>query len=63
MQVVPRPADALKAARDRLRALDLDDEVDRAHVDPELERRGRDQARDLPGLQQLLHDEPLLARK
>ena len=31
-------ADALKARRHRLRRLDLDDEVDRAHVDAELQR-------------------------
>ena len=37
-------ADALQAARHRLRRLDLDDEVDGAHVDAELERRGGDEA-------------------
>ena len=37
------------------------DEVDGAHVDAELERRGRDEARDLPRLQQLLHLHALLA--
>ena len=37
-------ADALQPARDRLRRLDLDHEVDGAHVDAELERGGRDQA-------------------
>ena len=42
----PGPADALQAAGDRLRALDLDHEVDRAHVDPELERRRGDEARE-----------------
>ena len=36
---VAGPADALKPGRDARRCLDLDDEVDRAHVDPELERR------------------------
>ena len=43
-ELVAGAADALQAARDRLGALDLDHEVDRAHVDPELEaaasRRG-----------------------
>ena len=53
-EVVAGAADPLQPARDRLRALDLDHEVDRTHVDPELERRGRDEARDLPRLQQLL---------
>src|SRR3954447_17381959 len=58
----PRAADPLQPTRDRLRRLDLDHEVDGAHVDPELERRGGDQARDLAALQQLLDLEPLLAR-
>ena len=39
-------ADALHAARDRRRRLDLDDEIDGAHVDAELERRGRDERRE-----------------
>ena len=55
--------DALQPARDRLRRLDLDHEVDRAHVDAELERRGRDQTRDASGLQLFLDDQPLLARE
>ena len=63
VQVVPGATDALQPSRDRLRALDLDDEVDRAHVDAELERRRRDEARDLPRLQELLDDEPLLPRE
>ena len=53
-------ADALQAPGDRLRRLDLDHQVDRAHVDPELERAGRDQAGQLARLEQLLDDEPLL---
>ena len=57
----PGAADALQAARDRLRRLDLDHEVDRAHVDPELEARRRDEARDAPGLQILLDELALLA--
>ena len=56
-------ADALQPARDRLRRLDLEHEVDGAHVDAELERRGRDQARQLAGLELLLDDQPLLARE
>ena len=63
VQVVPRATDALEAPGDRLRALDLDHEVDRAHVDAELERRRGDEARDLPGLQELLDDDSLLARE
>ena len=52
-----------RPARDRLRRLDLDHEVDRAHVDAELERRGGDEARDLALLQQLLDLDALLARQ
>ncbi len=62
-EVVTGASDPLEPARDRLRALDLDHEVDRAHVDPELERGGRDQAWDLPRLEQLLDEEALLARE
>ena len=40
--LVAGPADALEATGDRAGRLDLDDEVDRSHVDAELERRGRD---------------------
>ena len=60
---MPRPPDSLQAAGDRLRRLDLDDEVDGAHVDPELERRGRDEAWNPAGLQLLLDEHPLLAGK
>ena len=56
-------ADALQATRDRLRALDLNHEVDGAHVDAELEAGGRDEARNPPRLQILLDDHPLLARQ
>ena len=35
--LVSGPADALEAPADRTRRLHLDDEVDRPHVDPELE--------------------------
>ena len=62
-QLVTGTADPLQAAGDRLRRLDLDDEVDRAHVDAELERRGGDEARDLAALQQLLDLDALLARE
>ena len=60
---VPGAADPLQAARHRLRRLDLDHEIDGAHVDPELERRGRDEARDASGLQVLLDLGALLARQ
>ena len=62
-ELVSGAADALQAARDRLRALDLDHEVDGAHVDAELEAGGRDEARNPPRLQILLDDHPLLARQ
>ena len=62
-ELVAGPADPLEAARHRLRALDLDDEVDGAHVDPELEARRGDEAGDPAGLQVLLDQHPLLARE
>ena len=61
--VVAGAADALQAAGDGLRRLDLQDEVDGAHVDAELQRRGRHEAGQLAGLQQLLDDGALLARE
>jgi hypothetical protein len=63
LDAVPRTADALEPTGDRLRRLDLDHEVDRAHVDAELERRRGDQARELAGLQELLHHHALLVRQ
>ena len=59
---VARPPDALQAGRDRGRRLDLDDEVDGAHVDAELEGRGRDDRRKLAALEPVLDLEPLLPR-
>ena len=59
-QRVPGAADPLQAAADRLRRLDLDHEVDGAHVDPQLQRGGRDQAGQLPGLEHLLDHGALL---
>ncbi len=58
---MPCPADALQAARDGLRRLHLDHEVDGAHVDAQLERRRGHEAGNLALLQQLLHLEALLA--
>ena len=60
---VPGAPDALQPAGDRLGRLDLQHEVDRAHVDAELERRRRDQARQLAGLEHLLDHGALLARQ
>jgi hypothetical protein len=56
---VPRASDALHPARDRRRRLDLDHEIDRAHVDAEFERRGRDEAPQLSGFQPVLDLDPL----
>ena len=56
-------ADPLQAAGHRLRRLDLDHQIDGAHVDAELQRTGGDKARKLAGLQQLLDHGPLLVRQ
>ena len=59
--LVAGAADALQSAADRARRLDLDDEVDRAHVDAELERRRGDDRPQLAPLQLVLDHDPLLA--
>ena len=56
-------ADPLQAAGHRLGRLHLDDQVHRAHVDPQLEARGGHQAGQLAGLEHLLHHRALLARQ
>ena len=61
--VVAGAPDPLQAAGDRLGRLDLQHEVDRAHVDAELETGGGHQARQLARLEHLLDDEALLARQ
>ena len=53
--------DALQAAADRAGRLDLDDEIDRAHVDAELEAGRGDDAAQHAALQLVLDDDPLLA--
>ena len=53
-QRVAGAADPLQAAADRLRRLDLDHQVDGAHVDAQLQGRRRDEAGKLPGLEHLL---------
>ena len=63
VQLVAGAPDPLQTARHGLRALDLDDEVDRAHVDSQLERRRRHETRDLAALQELLDLDALLARQ
>ena len=60
VDLVAGPTDPLEARRDRRGRLDLDDEVDGAHVDPELERARGDDRRQPAGLQVLLDREPLL---
>ena len=55
-------ADPLEPARHRAGRLDLDDEVDRRHVDAELERAGGADAAEEPTRQEVLHLEPLAAR-
>ena len=54
--------DALHAARYRWRRLDLDDEVDRTHVDAELERRRGHQRAHQAALEVLLDLEALKPR-
>ena len=49
--LVAGAADALHAGGDGGRGLDLNDHVDGAHVDAELERRGGDDGADLSGLE------------
>ena len=56
-------ADALNARGGGLGRVDLNDEVDVADVDAELERRGRDEAAQLARLQHALDLEPPLARQ
>ena len=58
--LVTRAAHSLERARDRGRRLDLDDQVDRAHVDAELEAAGRHHAGEPATLQVVLDDRPLL---
>ena len=60
-QLVPGASDPLQAACDRLGRLDLDHEVDGAHVDAELETRCGDETGDPPRLEILLDDDALLA--
>src|SRR5437868_15336991 len=54
-------SNALKARRHALRRLHLDHEIDRADVDPELERARGDECADAPRFEQLLQIESPLA--
>ena len=56
-----RPGRPAAARRPRRRRLDLHDQVDRAHVDAQLEARRGDDAGQPPGLELLLDERPLLA--
>ncbi len=58
LQRVAGAAHTLEERRDRARGADLDDQVHVADVDPELERRRRDERAELAGLQALLGVEP-----
>ena len=60
--VVAGAADALQPARDRARRLDLQHEIDRAHVDAELERRRRGDRAQPAGLERFLDLLALMAR-
>lgn len=54
------PADPLQAGGDGRRRLDLDHQVDRAHVDAQLQAGGGHNGRQSAGLQILLDEGPLL---
>ena len=58
--LVPGAADALQGAGHAGRRLDLDHQVDRAHVDPELEAAGGDHGRQPPALEVVLDEGALL---
>ena len=62
VDAVAGAADALHAAGDRGRRFDLDDQIDGAHVDAELERRGGDERADLARLQQVFDLDALRPR-
>ncbi len=56
------PADPLQPGRDRRRGLDLHHQVHRSHVDPQLERGGRHDRRQVAALEPVLHLLALVAR-
>ena len=60
--LVCRAADPLQAGGDGRRSLDLDHEVYRAHVDPELERGSGDDGAERAALEPILHLLALVAR-
>src|SRR5207244_6638721 len=60
---VARAADPLECGGDVARRLDLDDQIDRAHVDAELERGRGDQRAQLAALEAILRLESRAARE
>ena len=63
VDLVPAAADALQSAGHRGRRFDLDDEIDRAHVDAELERRRGDQRAQAAALEQVFDFDALGVRE
>ena len=61
VHLVPGPTDPLQPAGDRRRRLHLDHQVDRAHVDAQLQRGGRHQRGQAALLERLLDRDALLA--
>ena len=61
--LMARAADPLQPARNRGRRLDLHHEIEGAHVDPELERRGGDEAAEAARLERILDLGALGARQ
>ena len=58
-----RPPDALNRRRDRFRRIDLTHQIDRANVDPQLQRRRGDNRFQLTPLEPLLSLETFRPRK
>ena len=56
-------ADALQSGCDRTRRTDLANQIDRADIDSEFERRGRDESLHFAGLQLIFRVETQLARE
>ena len=63
VELMARAADPLDRGRDALGRVDLADQLDRADVDTQLQRRGRDQRAQLTALKPLLGRDPLGARE
>jgi hypothetical protein len=61
--LVAGPTDALQTAADGAGRFDLDDEIDGAHVDAELEAGGGHQRAQVTTLELVFDDDALLARQ